>query len=167
MFHDEVFGGHLGGEKTYQKMYPHYYWERMYAETIDHCVSCLACQLTKVPHRQKHIVKHKFKRHEGYPWKRVYAAFVGPVIRSSAGDGKDLRYIIVFVDEFSGWCETKAVTDCTAETVVDTFIELIVCRYGAPEEFVTDNGSHFDNKLVTEITAVLDTKKLFTSVYHQ
>ena len=166
MFHDEVFGGHLGGEKTYQKMYPHYYWERMYAETIDHCVSCLACQLTKVPHRQKHIVKHKVKRHEGYPWKRVYTDFVGPVIRSSAGDRKDLRYIIVFVDEFSGWCETKAVTDCTAETVVDTFIELIVCRYGAPEEFVTDNGSHFDNKLVTEITAVLDTKKLFTSVYH-
>ena len=51
-------------------------------------------------------------------------------------------------------------------TVADAFMELMVCRYGAPEEFLTDNGTHFDNKMIKDISNILQTKKIFTSVYH-
>ena len=52
------------------------------------------------------------------------------------------------------------------EVLADTFIELIVCRYGVPEELVSDNGSSFTARLLKDVSSVLQMRKLFTSVYH-
>ena len=46
-FHDNPLGGHLGHDKTYDKVRLHYYWSRMYKD-IQHWVrSCIIAKCEK------------------------------------------------------------------------------------------------------------------------
>ena len=58
------------------------------------------------------------------------------------------KYIIAFVDWFSGWPEAFAVPDKTAVTVAHLLIEEIFPGFGCPLQIVTDNGSENVNKVV-------------------
>ena len=61
----------------------------------------------------------------------------GPYPTSMSGN----KYIIAFVDWFSGWPEAFAVPDKTADTVAHLLLENIFPRFGCPLQIVTDNGS--------------------------
>ncbi len=86
----------------------------------------------------------------------------GPYPVSMTGN----KYIIAFVDWFSGWVEAFPVPDKTADTVAHLLIEEIFPRHGCPLEIVTDNGSENVNKVMKETMATLRIKHTLTSVYH-
>ena len=50
------------------------------------------------------------------------------------------KYIVAFVDWFSGLPEAFAVPDKTADTVAHLLIEEIFPRFGCPLQIVTGNG---------------------------
>ena len=76
------------------------------------------------------------------------------------------KYIIAFVDWYSGWPETFAVSDKTADTVADLTIEQIYPRFGCPLQIVSDNRTENVNKVMKETLAKLKTDHVLTSVYH-
>ena len=73
------------------------------------------------------------------------------------------KYIIAFVDWFSGWPEAFAVPDKTADTVAHLLIEEIFPRFGCPLQIVTDNGSENVNKVVRETLESLNIHHILTS----
>ena len=75
------------------------------------------------------------------------------------------KYIIAFVDWYSGWPEAFAVPHKTAETVARLIIEQIFPRFGCPLQIVTDNGTENVNKIVKETLAKLKIDNVLTSVY--
>ena len=76
------------------------------------------------------------------------------------------KYIIAFVDWFSGWPESFAVPDKTADTVAQWIIEEIYPRHGCALQMVSDNGTENVNRTVKETLAKLKTDHVLTSVYH-
>ena len=60
------------------------------------------------------------------------------------------RYIIVFQDPFTRYVELKALRKADATSVLKAFEELIVNRWGCPQVLLTDNGTEFSNRMVTE-----------------
>ena len=70
----------------------------------------------------------------------------GPYPQSLSGN----KYIVGFVDLYSGWPEAFAVPDKTAATIAHLIIEEIFPRFGAPLEIITDNGTENENKVVRE-----------------
>ena len=75
------------------------------------------------------------------------------------------RYIIAFVDWYSGWPEAFTVPDKTAETIAHLIINEIFPRFGCPLGLVTDNGSENCNKVVKETLEVLNIHHARTSYY--
>ena len=75
------------------------------------------------------------------------------------------KYIIAFVDWYSGWPEAFTVPHKTAETVARLIIEHIFPRFGCPLQIVTDNGTENVNKIVKETLAKLKIDHVLTSVY--
>ena len=71
---------------------------------------------------------------------------MGPKPPSCTGN----RYIIVFEDLFTRCVELKALRKADAKSVLKAFEELIVNRWGCPRILLTDNGTEFSNRLVTE-----------------
>ena len=75
----------------------------------------------------------------------------GPYPKTLSGN----KYIIDFVDWYSGWSEAFAVPGKTAETVAHLIIEKVYPRFGCPLELVTYNGSKNVNRVVKETLIVL------------
>ncbi|XP_060071985.1 uncharacterized protein LOC132551825 [Ylistrum balloti] len=97
-----------------------------------------------------------------FPFAKVGLDLSGPYPRSLSGN----KYIVSFVDWYSGWPEAFAVPDKSAETIAHLLIEEIFPRYGAPLQIVTDNGTENENRVMRETLAVLNISHLTTAFYH-
>ena len=60
-------------------------------------------------------------------------------------------YIILALDYVSKWVEVVACPRNDANTVVGFFQRNILTRYGAPRTIISDEGSHFANKLFAKL----------------
>nr|XP_021526137.1 protein NYNRIN-like [Aotus nancymaae] len=56
---------------------------------------------------------------------------------------KKLRYLLTFVDTFSGWIEAFPTSRETADTVASILIQEIIPRFGLPATIQSDNGPAF------------------------
>ncbi len=63
----------------------------------------------------------------------------GPLPKTKSGN----KYILVAIDHYSKWCETKAVVDHGTKTAARFLEDDIVCRYGVPKFVLTDNGGEW------------------------
>ena len=95
------------------------------------------------------------------PFERVGMDILGPFPRSNKGN----CHIIVAVDYFTKWVETKAIPAATAIAVAEFFVERIVLRHGAPLALLTDQGKCFKNALFAVVTRLLETKHRTTTPY--
>jgi hypothetical protein len=54
------------------------------------------------------------------------------------------KFLIVAVDYFTKWAEAETVAAITTTNVTSFLWKSVVCRFGIPHAFVTDNGKQFD-----------------------
>ncbi|MCG8033371.1 MAG: DDE-type integrase/transposase/recombinase [Candidatus Thiodiazotropha taylori] len=156
-YHD--WNGHMGLDKTYDTMKQKYYWPNMYKDIytyVGRCVTCQARSLQKVkaPLQETDIPPYAFAK--------IGLDVSGPYPTSLSGN----KYIVGFVDWYSGYPEAFAVPDKSADTIAHLIIEEIFPRYGAPLEIVSDNGSENVNKKVKETLEALNIHHVKTSLYH-
>ncbi|XP_071688006.1 uncharacterized protein [Rutidosis leptorrhynchoides] len=85
---------------------------------------------------------------------------VGPFPRS-VGNAK---FLVVAIDFFSKWVEAKVLAKITGENIKKFVWSDIVCRYGLPNEIVSDNGKHFVDNPFRSWCEELNIKQTFTSV---
>jgi transposase InsO family protein len=76
------------------------------------------------------------------------------------------KYIIVAIDYFMKWVETKVVKVDNAEEVAIFIYEDIICRYGCPQRILSDRGSHFNNKMIEELMKNFEIRHGFLTSYH-
>ena len=65
------------------------------------------------------------------------------------------RYLLVFVDTFSGWTEAFPTKHETAQTVTKKLLEDILPRYGFPVKIGSDKGPGFFSKVTQGVALVL------------
>jgi len=69
----------------------------------------------------------------------------GPLPEIRSGN----KYILVAVDHYSKWCETKAVVDHGAKTAVRFLEDDLICRFGVPKFILTNNGGEWGAEFKT------------------
>ena len=159
-YHDSlVGGGHQSFKRTYEAIRTKYYWPHMYLDVKNYVSACVRCQLSS-NHRGKRPplnpipVSPKFER-----W---HVDYLGPLNPSREGH----KYILLFVDSFSRWCEAFPVKSEDAATTASILYSEIICRYGAPAKLVSDRGKHFVNSLIQSLCDIFSVKRGLTSPYH-
>lgn len=73
------------------------------------------------------------------------------------------RYIVILIDLLSGWPESFAVPDKTADTIAHLIIDEMFPRYGSFLTLISDNDSEHVNKIVRETLATLNIPHVTTS----
>ncbi len=58
------------------------------------------------------------------------------------------RYIVVAIDYFSRWPETRPLKATNAETVATFIYVEIICRFGSPRIIQSDRGTYFVNEVI-------------------
>ena len=158
--HDDLFGSHLGFNKTLKKIQLRYFWPRMFSDIKAWVQSCPSCQTKKGSISGKKVPLHPIPV-EG-PFDRIAIDCLGPLPISDSGN----KHIVVICEYLTKWTEAFAVKDITAKTIADLLLTQIVCRHGAPKVLLSDQGTNFMSEIIEEVCKLLDTKKVKTSPYH-
>ena len=158
--HDHPTAGHLGVNKTYDKLRDRYFWPKMFADVQHWVLSCSHCQMKKSP-KQRRTAPVLPIAVEG-PFHRVAVDCLGPFPVTNSGN----RYIVVFSDYLTRFPEAFAVPSIDAATIADLLVNEIMARHGAPRTLLSDRGSNFLSSLVKEVCYLMNTTKVFTTSYH-
>ena len=158
--HTIPLAGHLGVDKTRERLLNHYYWPKIYETVKVYCGSCPDCQKTG----------RKFKSDKALlkpippmstPFRKIGIDIAGPLPRTYSGN----RYVLTVVDYATRYPEAFAIPSQTAEVVADALIELF-SRVGIPDELVSDQGTCFMSELMKQLCRNLNINKLRSSPYH-
>ena len=139
--HNEASSGHLGVQKTYDRVARDFYWPGVYVDVKNYVRECVKCQKYKVAQTgPQGLMRGRFIEK---PW-TIVAADLMHFPRSSSQH----KYLIVIQDLFTKWADLKPIRTATGKSVATAFEELILFRWNTPTYFLSDNGKEFDNKLL-------------------
>ena len=157
--HSIPLAGHLGKEKTRQRIMQHFYWPTLYNDVEEFCRCCTQCQksskkgVPKAPLVPLPVVST--------PFQKIAMDIIGPLPRSRSG----CRYILVICDYATRYPEAIPLRSIDAKHIAEEMIK-VFARVGIPEEILTDQGSNFTSKLLSEFYRLLKVQAVRTSPYH-
>ncbi len=151
--------GHLGADKVAKMVGRYFAWPGMARDIIRHCRSCERCQVrSKHRPRRAPVVERPILAE---PFESVAIDLVGPLPKGKGG----CRYILTYVCLATRWPEAVALRSITAKAVMDGLWS-IFSRTSVPERILTDQGSQFCGKVMTQLCEHLGIEKVRTSPYH-
>ncbi|CAB0036585.1 unnamed protein product [Trichogramma brassicae] len=156
--HDITSSGHLGIEKTFDRVKRDYYWRGMYHDVFEYVRTCDACQRYKISQTgpQGLMGRRVIER----PWSVIACDLMEfPASKSQN------KYLIVFQDLFTRWIELKPVRRATGKAVASALEELVLFRWETPEFLICDNGKEQVNKDVSEVLDAYGIRQVTTPAY--
>ena len=157
--HDHVSGAHFGVHKTFDKIKQRYWWKGMYKDVEHWCKSCTECSMRKSPRNSKKAPLLPIPVEGAFD--RVAVDVLGPLPPSNKGN----RYIVVFSDYLTRWCEAFPVPSVEATVIARLLVDEIISRHGAPRVLLSDRGTNFLFKIVNDVCKFsLPLNSVFVSV---
>ncbi|KIH57143.1 integrase core domain protein [Ancylostoma duodenale] len=155
-------GGHLGINKTLHKIRSRFYWRKMNHDIASFVRCCPVCQKVKSPSTL--IRKEELGRFPTgeRPYFRVHSDVIGPMQTCLNGNS----YILIHTCAFTKYITCTAIPNQQTSTVAKAFVNEVVCKFGVPEELISDKGSNYTSQLFNDIAKILGMKHTFTSSYH-
>ncbi|KAK8713370.1 hypothetical protein V6N13_148590 [Hibiscus sabdariffa] len=158
--HATACGGHFGGNRTTAKILQSgFYWPTLFKDGHAFAKACDRCQRTGNISRRNEMPLQNILEVELFD---VWGIdFMGP-FPSSHGD----LYILLAVDYVSKWVVAIATPKNDAKTVMKFLHKNIFTRFGVPRALISDEGSHFDNKLIAKALQRYGVKHRIATAYH-
>ena len=131
----------------------------LYNDVEEFCRCCTQCQksskkgVPKAPLVPLPVVST--------PFQKIAMDIVGPLPQSRSG----CCYILVICDYTTRYPEAIPLRNIDIEHIVEELIK-VFARVGIPEEILTDQGSNFTSKLLSEFYRLLKVQAVRTSPYH-
>ena len=157
--HTHLLGGHLGVEKTKERVLQRFCWPGVHKDIENYCRSCPECQATapKPIYRNPLVPLPIIET----PFERIGMDIVGPLPKSARGH----QYILVMVDYATRYPEAIPLRKANAKQIAKELF-LFSSRVGISKEILTDQGTPFMSRVMKELCALLRVKQVRTSVYH-
>jgi hypothetical protein len=158
--HEGACGTHIGGRALASKVLrAGYYWPTMKEDCAVYVRKCDKCQRFS----NLHQAPLEYLSSVVSPWLffKWGVDILGPFPEARG----QVKFLVVAVDYFTKWIEVEPVATITAERIKN-FYWKIICRFGLPAVFITDNGTQFASSSVAEFCKEWGIRLSFTSVEH-
>ena len=159
--HEVPLAGHLGINKTYDKLIRHFYWPGIKTSTKKFCNSCDTFQKAGKPKTGIAIAPLKPITIKERPFERVIMDCVGPLLRTKSGN----RYLLTIMCASSRFPEAIPLRAISTKKVVESMINFFV-KVGLPKVIQTDRGTNFMSNLFKRVIGQLGAKHIISSPYH-
>ena len=159
MYHDSLIGGHMGRDKTVERMRQKVYWYGMPTDVKVHVATCDACSRNK---RQKTNPRAPLQSYQaGYPNYRVHLDVLGPFCETPRGH----KYVLMVIDQFTRFLEMIPLKTQEADVMARAFFEGYVVRFGVPFIVHTDQGRNFESEMFQVFCSLMEISKTRTTAY--
>ena len=163
VYHDNPLSGHLGYQKTKERISRNCYWSQLEKDVDSWLRSCTTCQKnktsTKKPFGMLKPIEIPSKN-----WEVIHMDFIGPLPVS--GNNK-FDTILTVIDRLSKMVhlipthQTATASD-TARLVFDNVIKY----HGVPDSIISDRDTRFTSNFWKELTNMMGIKLRMSSAFH-
>ena len=158
--HDGLWSGHMGMEKTEERVKTSFYWPGLSKDVRDYCNSCLECKrvapqgkTSKAPLQETPAIKQ--------PFLRCATDIIGPLEVSERKN----RYILTLIDYATRWVEATPLKNITADVIVEELM-VMFSRIGIPTELLSDGGPQYTASLMEDALKLLGINHSLAAPYH-
>ena len=153
-------GGHFSGQRTAAKVLQSgFYWPSLFKDAHQFVSTCDKCQRMGNISRKDEPPMHPILEVELFDlWGRD---FMGPFTASYNN-----LYILLAVDYVSKWVEAIPTRTNDAKVVAQFLRSNIFSRFGTPRALITDNGTHFCNKVIDKVFQKYGVRHRTSLAYH-
>ena len=161
MAHETPLAGHLGVNKTYNKMTKHFYWPKMKGDVMKFCRSCHTCQVVGKPNKK--IQKAHLQPIPAFeePFSRVLVDCVDPLPKTRSGN----EYLLTVMCTATRFPEAIPLCNIKAKTIVKALIKFF-SMVGLPRSIQSDQGTNFMSGIFQQVMYGLGIKQYKYSAYH-
>ena len=155
--HSIPLGGHLGINKTVDKVQRHFFWPCLRRDVRDYVKTCHTCQVVGKPNATPSTAPlHPIPAfHE--PFQKILLDCVGPLPKTRAGN----EYLLTIMCTATRFPEAIPLRNITAKDVSKAFTKFSFV--GLPKEVQTDQGSNFMFNLCQQVLHELGIKPINSS----
>ena len=153
-------GGHFGGQITAAKVLQSgFYWPSLFKDAHQFVSTCDKCQRMGNISRKDEPPMHPILEVELFDLWGI--DFMGPFPASYSN-----LYILLAVDYVSKWVEAIPTRTNDAKVVAQFLRSNIFSRFGTPRALITDNGTHFCNKVIDKVLQKYGVRHRTSHAYH-
>ena len=153
-------GGHFGGQRTAAKVLQSgFYWPSLFKDAHQFVSTCDKCQRMGNISRKDEPPMHPILEVELFDLWGI--DFMGPFPASYNN-----LYILLAVDYVSKWVEAIPTRTNDAKVVAHFLRRNIFARFGTPRALITDNGTHFCNKVIDKVLQKYGVRHRTSLAYH-
>ena len=165
--HDTPTAGHLGPQKTAERVARHFVWRGLFQEVKGYCQACNVCQRTKPAAHALHgrrrplPIPHRFGA-----WMSL--DFVSMKVKSSSVQGgQELDAVLVVVDKLSkrAWF-IPTTSHVTAEETARLYFDRVYREVGWPLRLVSDRDPKFTARVWRELWQLTGTTLNMSTADH-
>ncbi|CAM8978452.1 unnamed protein product [Rhodiola kirilowii] len=158
--HEFACGGHFGPRRTAKKIFDSgFFWPNIFKDVAEKCKECDKYQrVGNITARSEMPQVPIFVNDVFDIWG---LDFMGPFPVSCG-----YTYILVDVDYVSKWVEAKATRSNDAKTVIEFLRTNLFCRYGVPKAIISDQGTHFCNRMMAATLKRYHVHHRTSTAYH-
>jgi hypothetical protein len=159
--HENPLSGHLGVNKTVDRIRRYFYWPRLQADVQAFCKVCHTCQVAGKPNENIPVAPLKPIPVIGEPFQKIIVDCVGPLPKSKSGH----EYLITIMCVATRYPEAFPLRNITARQVIPVMNKFFT-TFGFPKEVQSDQGSNFMSKEFQKTLKGLGIQHVVASAYH-
>ena len=148
-------GGHMGADRTANRLKKRYYWPKWKSDVERHCLTCAICDRRKCP--SKLPKAPLVPSNELCPMQRIEVDVLGGLPTTYDRN----RYVLVACD-MQAWPMMSQTAEETARILYDNWLTV----HGVPDRIHTDQGGNFESVLFKELVKLVGSTKSRTTAFH-
>ena len=167
-YHDSPWAGYFGFRRTYLKSKDKYWWPNMKITIQNYIRSCIQCQKFNIDRRKPPGLLNPIEPLKGTieppkdPFQLIGIDYSGPFPTTPQGN----KYVLSITNYFTRWVIAIPLPNQTAKTTAEALYEHYICIYGVPSKILSDQGPHFNNRLIAAFTHILGCHHIKSTPYH-
>jgi hypothetical protein len=159
--HDSQMSGHLGRDRTFERVRDSCFWPSMANDVSIWVRGCDKCNCSKSPSKpeQAPLQPHEIPER---PFHKIAVDFCGPYVETNCGH----KYVLQIQDLLTRYIMLVPTTDQTALTAAKAIVNRWICQFDIPLVLLSDHGPAFEANLFKAVCDELGIDKVYSTPYH-